>query len=134
MHKCKNCGEKDLDKFGIHATSKRPYGYCKVCRYARHKETSKKYFSSIKGKAVKAVSDKKYYLENKDRISNYNKKYRLDNKKSLSEKRRVKYLLNKKSILLSCSEYKKNNKDIVNKSCAKRRASKLKSSPEWGRT
>ena len=59
MHVCKNCGETDLTKFGLHSTSKKPHGYCKPCRNARHKATSQKYYSTDKGKAVKASSDKK---------------------------------------------------------------------------
>lgn len=132
MHICKECGETDLSKFGVHSVSKKPHGYCRKCRNERYRETSKRYYSSGNGKEVKAKSDKKYYTANKNKILTYNKEYRDKNKEKISENKRMKYLLNKEEILLKLSIYKKNNKDKVNKLSAKRRAKKLKASPDWG--
>jgi len=132
MHVCKDCGETDITKFGIRSTSKKPYNYCRPCRNNRNRETSKTYYSSEKGKSIKAASDKKYYEANKDKIAEYNKTYRINNAEMIQNYKREVYLKNKKQILNSLAKYKKNNKDKVNKLCANRRARKLRSAPNWG--
>jgi hypothetical protein len=67
MHYCKSCNETDLSKFGVHSTSKKPHGYCRVCRNSRYIEKSREYYQSDKGKCIKAKSDKKYYIDNVDK-------------------------------------------------------------------
>lgn len=132
MHSCKNCGETDLSKFGLHSTSKRPHGYCRSCRSDRYRDKSKEYYSTDKGKEVKSLSDKKYYANNKDKLLDYNKKYRKDNADKLKLKKKEYYDKYKQDILDKCKIYKKTHKHNINKLCAKRRASKLKASLNWG--
>lgn len=132
MHTCKNCGETDLSKFGLHSTSKKPHGYCRKCRNERHKVKSKEYLSTDKGRTMKALSDKKYYETNKDKLLEYNKEYRDNNSEELKLKKKEYYNKYRQDILDKCKIYKKSHKHNVNKLCAKRRASKLKASLDWG--
>ena len=129
---CKTCGETDISKFGIHSTSKKPHGYCRKCRNARHRDKAKEYYSSERGRTIKSSSDKKYYENNKDKIRIYNKQYRAENSKKLSLKKEIYYSDNKDYILFKCSEYKRNNKGKVNFWSRQRSMSKQQRAVNYG--
>jgi hypothetical protein len=59
MHICKTCGESDISKFRIRATSNRPYGSCRSCNNDKYRDKRTEYYRSDKGKAIKAASDRK---------------------------------------------------------------------------
>jgi hypothetical protein len=132
MHVCKTCGESDISKFGIHSASKKPYGFCRPCRNDRYRSKQSEYYSTDKGKAIKAKSDKKYYQRNVQKIAEYSKEYREANKEALQVKRRSYYLSNKASTLEKLSQYKKRNKGKVNNLCSRRHANKLKRAINYG--
>ncbi len=65
---------------------------------------------------------KKWYQDNKDRISKRQKKYRKNNAEAIRIKRQAYYQANKERLKKIHAEYRKNNRETIN---AKQRAKKL---------
>ena len=109
---CLRCKiEKDL--FGFHKDHTRKDGlnpYCKKCA----SEKAKKY-AKMRDKDKRADYEKKFYLENRERILNRCAVYREENKETIKKKSRIYYKKNRERLLKYGREDHLRNKDRNNK-------------------
>lgn len=108
---CTKCGlEKTITEFNKQPRGK--FGVCSWCNSCR-----KQY-------------DRQRYLSNKDQISIIRKKYYFDNKKDISIRHKKWHQKNKEYRKQYNKQYQNDNKDLCRHLKAKRRARKLKQTPD----
>ena len=115
---CSKCGiEKPLSDF--HKDKRDRSGVRSICKLCR-----KKYCEENKERINQY--NKQYYQENKEKLNTIKRQYYLDNKDYYEQYR----IENKDYFKQYFKQYQINNRDKVNGISAKRRATKLKATPE----
>jgi len=130
-HKCKDCGEIDLTKFGFRSDNSKPYNHCKSCRQKRNIDTQRKYANRPDVRAKKQACGRAYVAKNKKKLSKYKKQHRAINREQINAQKRKHYVDNKEELLKTMADYKKRNSGIVNAGCTKRYAAKMQRVPAW---
>jgi len=142
MKTCKQCKEtKTLDKFGKDSGNKDGLlSKCKSC----YKDYHKKIY--IKNKALINARSKKWKMENSLRRKEVDKIWSQNNKEHLKNKNKTWRINNKDHVKIQGLKYRQENKEkrkSINKiwtktnsakcnaNLAKRRAAKLKATPNW---
>jgi hypothetical protein len=101
----------------------------------------------LKERKIYLEKRKEYYKRTKEKNLSYAKQYRKDNKEKIKEYQKKWYELNKKKILIKSKNYRKDNKEKIklywdlyynskekhhwNLIGAKKRADKIKATPQW---
>ena len=142
MKKCRTCNiHKEYDEFVKQSTCKD--GYANRCRLCK-KEYDRQY--CIKNKEKKRLQMKQRYVDNKERILEYQTEYRGKNKDMISKSSKLYRENNKESLRMSKQEYSdghkkekalydkeysKNNRGAINARLAKYKAAKKQATPTW---
>ena len=133
---CTKCGEEKVatSEF-FHKDKKGKYGLrgeCKSC-YKIYVQQNKEKISKRRKQYRKANKDKiaeydkQHYQDNKEKILEYHKQYNQANK----EKRKQYREANKDKISKRMKQYRKENRHLLRQQGAKRRAAKLKQTPDY---
>lgn len=106
---CSKCDiEKSIENFHKRAAIKSGYrSECKSCGCDRRRKYHKN------NREVSIEASNKWKRENKNKVKDYSKRYSVENKDKIKL-------------------YRSSNLDKSRRTCAKRRAAKLKATPNWG--
>ena len=137
---CTKCGEEKAATTEFFYKQKRgKYGLtarCKSCRKIYSQQNKEKI--SKRGKQYREINKekiserKKQYREaNKDKIAEKTKQWQQANKEKISKRKKKYYGANKEKIAQQQQQYRKKNRHLTRQKKAKRRAAKLKQTPDY---
>lgn len=127
MKVCTKCGvEKSFSEFYKRSSSKD--GFCIWCRACMR--AYKRVYTNANADKVRAYNSG-WRRNNPQKVKENAARFYQNNSEKVKETVRSFYRANSADKIKYQSEYKKINRDKTNADCAKRRAAKLRASPEW---